>query len=153
MNHTAAIPKEPELADFMCFAVYSANLAYSKAYKPVLDALGLTYTQYVALIALAEQDGQTVKQLSERLFLEPSTMTPVLKRLEAMGYLKRSRDLKDERNVRIVLSDAGRALRTQGLSMRGRIVAASGLAPDEFSSLQKTLVRLRDNLRAASDGE
>ena len=74
--------KAPSLADFMCFAIYSTNLAYSRVYKPVLEQLGLTYPQYISIIALWEQDGQTVKGLGEKLFLEPSTMTPMLKRLE-----------------------------------------------------------------------
>jgi DNA-binding MarR family transcriptional regulator len=146
MDNETPSAKRPELADFMCFAIYSANLAYSKVYKPVLDALGLTYTQYLAIIALWEQDHQTVKQLSERLFLEPSTMTPVLKRLEAMGYVQRSRDPKDERNVRIALTEAGTDLRMKGLGMRRAVVDASGLAPEEFAGLQKDVARLRDNL-------
>jgi DNA-binding MarR family transcriptional regulator len=146
MDNDTSSAKRPELADFMCFAIYSANLAYSKVYKPVLDELGLTYTQYLAIIALWEQDHQTVKQLSERLFLEPSTMTPVLKRLEAMGYVRRSRDPQDERNVRIALTAAGTALRMKGLGMRQAVVDASGLAPDEFAVLQKDVARLRDNL-------
>jgi DNA-binding MarR family transcriptional regulator len=150
MNNDTPSPKRPELADFMCFAIYSANLAYSKVYKPVLDELGLTYTQYLAIIALWEQDRQTVKQLSDRLFLEPSTMTPVLKRLEAMGYVQRSRDPRDERNVRIALTEAGVALRVKGLGMRQAVVDASGLAPDEFAVLQKAVARLRDNLLKSS---
>jgi DNA-binding MarR family transcriptional regulator len=151
-NHNSSA-KDPVLADFMCFAIYSANLAYSKVYKPVLDELGLTYTQYLAIIALWEQDDQTVKQLSERLFLEPSTMTPVLKRLETMGYVKRSRDLRDERNVRIALTEAGKALRVKGLGMRQSVVDASGLAPEEFAVLQKGVARLRDNLIESSGGQ
>jgi DNA-binding MarR family transcriptional regulator len=119
----------------------------------VLDGLGLTYTQYLAIIALWEQDHQTVKQLSERLFLEPSTMTPVLKRLEAMGYVQRSRDPKDERNVRIALTEAGTALRMKGLGMRQAVVDASGLAPDEFAALQKGVARLRDNLLKSGGGQ
>jgi DNA-binding MarR family transcriptional regulator len=150
MNNDTPSSKRPELADFMCFAIYSANLAYSKVYKPVLDELGLTYTQYLAIIALWEQDRQTVKQLSDRLFLEPSTMTPVLKRLEAMGYVQRSRDPRDERNVRIALTEAGVALRVKGLDMRQAVVDASGLAPDEFAVLQKAVARLRDNLLKSS---
>jgi DNA-binding MarR family transcriptional regulator len=153
MDNETPSAKRPELADFMCFAIYSANLAYSKVYKPVLDGLGLTYTQYLAIIALWEQDHQTVKQLSERLFLEPSTMTPVLKRLEAMGYVQRSRDPKDERNVRIALTEAGTALRMKGLGMRQAVVDASGLAPDEFAALQKGVARLRDNLLKSGGGQ
>src|SRR5437764_15064986 len=144
MNDDTPSGKNPALADFMCFAVYSANLAYSKVYKPVLDELGLTYTQYLAIIGLWEEDRQTVKQLSDKLFLEPSTITPVLKRLETMGYVQRKRDDKDERNVRIALTEAGRALRMKGFAMRRRIVEASGLSPEEFAALQQQVVRLRD---------
>jgi DNA-binding MarR family transcriptional regulator len=134
------------MADFMCFAVYSTNLAYSRVYKPVLDALGLTYPQYLAIIALWEEDQQTVKSLSEKLFLEPSTVTPMLKRLEAMGYVSRTRDTRDERNVIIALTDEGRALREKGLGFGKLTVEASGLTPEEFPILQKAVVRLRDNL-------
>jgi DNA-binding MarR family transcriptional regulator len=138
------------MADFMCFAVYSTNLAYSRVYKPVLDQLGLTYTQYITIIALWEEDGQTVKSLSDKLFLEPSTVTPMLKRLEGMGYLTRARDARDERNVRISLTEAGRALREKGLGFGKNTVEASGLTPEEFPILQKAITRLRDNLLKAS---
>jgi DNA-binding MarR family transcriptional regulator len=138
------------MADFMCFAVYSTNLAYSRVYKPVLDQLGLTYTQYLTIIALWEEDGQTVKSLSDKLFLEPSTVTPMLKRLETMGYLTRARDVKDERNVRISLTGAGRALREKGLGFGKITVEASGLTPEEFPVLQKAIARLRDNLIKAA---
>lgn len=142
------------MADFMCFAVYSTNLAYSRVYKPVLDQLGLTYTQYLTIIALWEEDGQTVKSLSDKLFLEPSTVTPMLKRLEGMGYLTRARDARDERNVRISLTEAGRALREKGLGFGKITVEASGLTPEEFPVLQKAIARLRDNLiKAAGSGD
>jgi DNA-binding MarR family transcriptional regulator len=142
--------KAVRMADFMCFAVYSTNLAYSRVYKPVLDQLGLTYTQYLTIIALWEEDGQTVKSLSDKLFLEPSTVTPMLKRLETMGYLTRARDVKDERNVRISLTGAGRALREKGLGFGKITVEASGLTPEEFPVLQKAIARLRDNLIKAA---
>ena len=79
-----AIPANRNLSQFLCFAVYSANLAFGKAYKPVLDQLGLTYTQYITIIALSEEDDQTVGRLGEKLFLESNTLTPILKKLEAM---------------------------------------------------------------------
>jgi DNA-binding MarR family transcriptional regulator len=142
--------KAVRMADFMCFAVYSTNLAYSRVYKPVLDQLGLTYTQYLTIIALWEEDGQTVKSLSDKLFLEPSTVTPMLKRLETMGYLTRARDVKDERNVRISLTGAGRALREKGLGFGKITVEASGLTPEEFPVLQQAIARLRDNLIKAA---
>lgn len=140
------VAKAVRMADFMCFAIYSTNLAYSRVYKPVLDELGLTYPQYLAIIALWEEDQQTVKSLSEKLFLEPSTVTPMLKRLEAMGYVRRVRDSRDERNVIISLTDEGRALREKGLGFGKLTVEASGLSPAEFAVLQKAVVKLRDNL-------
>ena len=104
-------PADLKLSEFLCFAVYSTNLAFGKAYKPLLEQLGLTYTQYITLVALWETDDQTVGSLGEKLFLESNTLTPILKKLEAMGYLLRQRDPEDERQVRIKLTQQGRALR------------------------------------------
>ncbi|MCU6497699.1 MarR family transcriptional regulator [Rugamonas sp. A1-17] len=140
-----------KLGDFMCFAIYSTNLAYSRVYKPVLEQLGLTYTQYVTIICLWEEDRQTVKGLSEKLFLEPSTLTPMLKRLEAMGYVRRERDTEDERSVRVSLTDAGRALREKAFDYREITAKAAGLAPEDFRALQKAVVNLRTNLLDAAD--
>lgn len=140
-----------KLGDFMCFAIYSTNLAYSRVYKPVLEQLGLTYPQYVTIICLWEEDRQTVKGLSEKLFLEPSTLTPMLKRLEAMGYVRRERDTEDERSVRVSLTDAGRALREKAFDYREITAKAAGLAPEDFRALQKAVVNLRTNLMDAAD--
>ncbi len=144
-------PPDPRLADFLCFAVYSTNLAYGRAYKPILEELGLTYPQYIAIIALAEEDNQTVGRLGEKLFLELNTLTPMLKKLEGMGYLRRQRDPADERQVLISLTDAGRRLREKGLGMN--LVEASGLAPEEFAKMQKAVVTLRNNLIKAAQRE
>jgi MarR family transcriptional regulator, organic hydroperoxide resistance regulator len=141
---------DPKLADFLCFAIYSANLAYRRAYKPILEELGLTYPQYIAIVALWEQDHQTVTGLGEKLFLESNTLTPMLKKLEVMGYLHRQRDPADERQVQVSLTDAGRRLREKGLGMN--LVAASGLSPKEFPRMQKAVVALRDNLIKAAQG-
>lgn len=145
-----ADPKSPRLADFLCFAVYSANLAYGRAYKPILDELGLTYTQWIAIVALWEEDDQTVGGLGERLFLESNTLTPILKKLEAMGYVTRRRDPADERQVRVGLTEEGRRLRERGLTMT--LVRQTGLPPEEFARLQKSISRLRDNLIEAAVG-
>lgn len=139
------------LGDFLCFAIYSANLAFGRAYRKGLEDLGLTYPQWIAIVALWEQDGQTVSELGEKMFLESNTLTPVLKKLETMGYLRRQRDPADERQVRISLTDAGRRLREKGMHMN--LVKSSGLKPDEFAQLQKTVVRLRDNLIEAMEEE
>lgn len=145
-----ADPKSPRLADFLCFAVYSANLAYGRAYKPILDELGLTYTQWIAIVALWEEDDQTVGGLGERLFLESNTLTPILKKLEAMGYVTRRRDPADERQVRVGLTEEGRRLRERGLTMT--LVRQTGLPSEEFARLQKSVSRLRDNLIEAAAG-
>ncbi|QVI28665.1 MarR family transcriptional regulator [Mycolicibacterium neoaurum] len=139
-------PQLPQLSDFLCFAIYSANLAYGKAYKPILDKLGITYTQYLVIVALWEADHQTVSGLGEKLFLESNTLTPILKRLEGAGYLSRERSTADERQVLVSLTDAGRALREQGVEMD--LMAATGFGPDELRAIQKGMVKLRDNLRS-----
>ena len=136
----------PKLADFMCFTVYSANLAYGRAYKPLMDALGLTYTQWITIVALWEEDRVTVKALGEKLFLESNTLTPILKKLEEDGYLTRRRDPEDERQVIVSLTDEGRRLRERGAQRD--LVQASGLDAEEFAQTQKTVARLRDNLIA-----
>jgi len=137
-------PADQKLSDFLCFAIYSANLAFGRAYKPILEELGLTYTQYITIIALWEQDHQTVSSLGEKLFLESNTLTPILKKLETMGYLLRKRGSVDERQVLVSLTDAGRRLREKGLSMN--LVEATGLTPEEFPRLQNAVATLRDNL-------
>lgn len=133
-----------KLGDFLCFAVYSANLAFGRAYKPILEELGVTYTQWIAIVALWEEDGQTVSSLGERLFLESNTLTPILKKLEGMGYLRRQRGKQDERQVVVTLTEAGRALREKGRYRN--LIEASGLPPEEFRSLQRAVTKLRDNL-------
>jgi DNA-binding MarR family transcriptional regulator len=144
-------PTTPQLADFLCFAVYSANLAFGKAYKPILDQLGLTYTQYIAIIALWEEDNQTVSGLGEKLYLESNTLTPILKKLEAMGYVHRARDAADERVVRVGLTPEGRALRESAMNITLR--ESTGLTPEEFAVLQKAVVKLRNNLVKAAPGK
>ena len=132
------------LGDFLCFAVYSANLAFGRAYKPILDQVGLTYPQYITIVALWEEDNQTVGSLGEKLFLESNTLTPLLKKLEAMGYVRRQRAAADERQVVVSLTDAGRRLREK-ISTTS-LVNASGLNPEEFRRMRKGVADLRDNL-------
>jgi DNA-binding MarR family transcriptional regulator len=140
----------PQLSKFLCFAVYSANLAFGRAYKPILDAVGLTYTQYIALVALSEADEQTVTELGERLFLESNTLTPILKKLEQTGYISRVRDPADERQVRVSLTAAGRRVIEDDPG--APLFDACGLG-GEFSSVQKNVVRLRDNLLRNTRGD
>lgn len=155
MNKTAspALIAEPDmasprLADFLCFAIYSANLAFGRVYRPILDELGLTYTQYIVIIVLWEDGSQTVGALGEKLSLESNTLTPILKKLEGMGYLQRQRDLADKRQVLVSLTDAGRQLRDGALNIN--LFDATGLTSNEFSNMQKGIVKLRDNLLKAA---
>ena len=138
------------LGDFLCFAVYSANLAFGRVYRPILDKLGLTYTQYVTLVALGEEDDQRVGDLGDKLFLESNTLTPILKKLEQMGYVRRQRDPADERQVRLSLTAAGRKLLEKDLG--APLIEATGLGED-FPAVQKTVSKLRDNLLRAGAGK
>jgi len=142
---------EKGLEDFLCFAIYSANLAYGRAYRPILEKLGLTYTQWIAIVALWEEDSQTVSALGEKLFLESNTLTPILKKLEAMGYVKRKRDPADERVVRVSLTEAGRKLREKGATMN--LVKETKLTAEDFAKLQKAVSALRNNLLEAAEEE
>jgi MarR family transcriptional regulator, organic hydroperoxide resistance regulator len=139
---------EPEIGldDFLCFAVYTAGHAFNRVYKPLLEALGLTYPQYLVMVALWGQDDQTVGGLGGRLFLESNTLTPLLKRLEGMGYLTRSRDPSDERQVRVRLTPAGAELRVQAREVPPCILEASGLSVETLRRLQAEIAALRDNL-------
>jgi MarR family transcriptional regulator, organic hydroperoxide resistance regulator len=145
-----AAGKDRRLSNFLCFAIYSANLAFGRAYKPILEAIGLTYTQYIAMVALSEADEQTVSVLGEKMFLESNTLTPILKKLEQMGYIRRHRDPTDERQVRVSLTPAGRRLIEKDLG--APLADATGLG-DEFPIVQKTVTRLRDNLLRATQTE
>ena len=153
-SSNAQPPAQPgddrRLPTFLCFAVYSANLAFGRAYKPLLDALGLTYTQYIALVALADEDGQTVGALGEKLFLESNTLTPILKKMEQMGYVERRRDPADERQVRLSLTPAGRKL--VDTNPGDALIGATGLNEETFPVLQASVARLRDNLMSATKG-
>jgi DNA-binding MarR family transcriptional regulator len=149
-SSSKAAGEDRKLSNFLCFAVYSANLAFGRAYKPILDKVGLSYTQYIVLVALAEADDQTVGALGEKLFLESNTLTPILKKLESLGYIRRQRDPADERQVRISLTSAGRRLLDKDLS--AGLLEATGLGAD-FPAVQKTVARLRDNLLRATQGK
>lgn len=144
MTDTQTPKEQPRLADFLCFAIYSANLAYGRAYKPLLEEFGISYTQWIVIVALSEEDGQTVGSLGEKLFLESNTLTPILKKLETLGYLERRRDRADERQVIVTLTPAGHALREQ--AGQRNLVAATGLPQEDFARAQRDVSRIRDNL-------
>lgn len=130
----------------LCFALYSASLAMTKLYKPWLDDLGLTYPQYIAMLALWEEDGVTVSALGERLHLDSGTLTPLLKRLESVGYLVRLRDVDDERRVRIRLTPSGRRLRTRAARIPACVLEATQCPIPEVLALTQQVRALRDRL-------
>lgn len=149
------MPARPDdalkLGHQLCFAVYSAGHAFNRAYKPLLEALGLTYPQYLVMLVLWEADDQTVGEIGARLRLDSSTLTPLLKRLEAAGHVARARDPADERQVRIRLTAAGRALREKAKSVPHAIAGAAGLSGPEIQKLKSAIVALRDALDADAD--
>lgn len=140
----------PLLGDQLCFAVYSTAHAFNRLYRPHLDAIGLTYPQYLVLLVLWEQDGLAVKELGERLQLDSGTLTPLLKRLEAAGLVDRRRDPADERQVRVVLTTAGEDLRDKAALIQSKVLGASGCSLDELAVLKRALLALRDTLNTAS---
>ncbi|WP_025859163.1 MarR family winged helix-turn-helix transcriptional regulator [Pseudomonas sp. CHM02] len=133
----------------LCFALHSTSLLMTKVYKPLLQALGLTYPQYLAMMVLWEEDGLTVGEISSRLLTDPGSLTPLLKRLEAEGLLSRTRSREDERVVVVELTGAGRALQDKAMGIPQCILGASGLELDQLRKLQSDLIALRANLQAS----
>ena len=133
----------------LCFALYSASLAMTKLYKPLLEPLGLTYPQYLVMLVLWEGDGLTVSQVGERLALDSGTLTPLLKRLEAAGLVQRLRDSADERRVLLHLTASGRALKTQAQRVPRSMAAATGCELGELAELTARLQALRSTLAAS----
>ncbi len=131
----------------LCFALYSTSLAMTKAYRPLLEPLGLTYPQYLAMLVLWEEDGITVSGLGERLMLDSGTLTPLVKRLEGSGFVERRRDTDDERRVRLHLTRRGRALRRRAEAVPELAARATGCDIDELMRLKCWLERLRDEIR------
>jgi DNA-binding MarR family transcriptional regulator len=138
-----------QLSGQLCFATYAAAHAFTRFYKPLLEPLGLTYSQYIVLLVLWETDNVTVKEIGQRLFLDSGTLTPLLKRLEANGIVQRTRDAQDERLVRISLTAKGRDLRAPVAKVWSRAVCGTGLTQDDFNALKDQLDQLRQTLNKA----
>lgn len=134
-------------SQMLCFALYSAAHAMQAAYKPLLEPLGLTYPQYLALAALWDKDGQTVGQIGTTLLLDSNTLTPLLKRLEQGGWITRQRSTDDERQVRITLTAAGRTLQGEAAKLPPCFLDQTGLTTDQATTLRDALTTLRDRLR------
>ena len=148
-RETTAPLTDPLLLDNqLCYALYAAAHRMTKSYRPMLERMGLTYPQYLVLLVLWEQDGLSVKEIGQKLFLDSGTLTPLLKRLQAAGIVERTRDTGDERLVRITLTQKGRDLQGPVKQAWDEVVCSVGLAPDEFEVLKAQITRLRDTLHA-----
>lgn len=131
----------------LCFALYSTSLAMTKLYKPLLEKLGLTYPQYLVMLILWERDGLALKDIAEQLHIDSGALTPVIKRLEAQGFLQRQRQPDNERTLEIALTAQGRALRDDALAIPMQLGMACGISSEtEFDQMRDQLQQLRKNL-------
>lgn len=142
MTQTRQQPLDRQL----CFSIYGADLAINRTYKPLLDQLGLTYPQYLVLHTLWETDGLTITGIADRLALEPSTITPLVKRLELAGFLTRLRNPSDERQVQVSLTDKGRDMREESACLGEALLKKAGMSLQELGDLNRQIQRLRDAL-------
>jgi DNA-binding MarR family transcriptional regulator len=141
----------PPLSDHLCFTLHAASRAFTAAYKPLLDPLGLTYPQYLVLVVLWEEDGLNVREISDRLQLDSGTLTPLLKRMETLGLLHRCRDITDERVVRVSLTQRGRALQAQAAPIRAKMLCTLEGAHETLAGLQRDLAAITPLLRLAGE--
>jgi len=138
------MPDPLPLDEQLCFSLYAASIAINRAYKPVLDRLGITYPQFLVLQVLnGVEDGRSIGEIAERLALEPSTITPLAKRLEAAGLVTRSRNPADERQVRVRLTETGQARWAETGCLAPLIVERTGMSPDRLSALNEEVTALR----------
>jgi len=138
-------------AQLLCFNLYAASHAFQRAYKPHLDPLGLTYPQFLVMVSLWQQDGQPVGALAEGLGLESSTLSPLIKRLEAAGLVTRARSGQDERRVIVTLTPQGRTAAAQAAKVPECLIAAAGLSGAEYRHAMETVGDLRARLAAAAE--
>lgn len=146
MNVATPLPLDSQL----CFSIYSASIAIHRVYKPMLDKLGVTYTQYLVLSTLWENDGLTITAIADRLGLEPSTITPAVKRLENAGFLTRQRSTSDERQVQVHLSQKGASLQAKTGCLTETLLRRSGFTVPEMIDLNRKVQLLREGMIKAS---
>ena len=149
MDRPPVLPQT--LDEQLCFALYSTSHAMTKAYKPLLDKLSLTFPQYLAMLVLWERDDIAVKDIAARLDLDPATVTPLLKRLDALGYVERVRSATDERVVHVRLTAAGRTLKEKARSVPADLFCAMRQTPEFLVRLRADLKLLHDELSTVTD--
>ena len=150
MNENSAAQDFPAVDQMLCFSLYSATQAMNRVYQPLLQELGITYPQYIVLAALWQDDGQTVSGIGRRLGLESNTLTPLLKRMENSGLVKRKRSTADERQVLVTLAEDGRAMKARAAHIPRCILEATGMTPHEAGDLRDRINDLREQLAKAS---
>ena len=143
-------PTSLPIRNQLCFAIYSASHAFTRAYRLLLEPLGLTYPQYLVLLVLWEKDGRRVKEIGAELFLDSGTLTPLLKRLEGLGYVRRVRDPDDERQVTILLTSSGLALEAKAATIPADLECMTKLAGDDSGDLIERIAKLRTSLQNAT---
>lgn len=141
------IAAQLKLDVLLCFSAYSLSHAFSRFYRPLLDKLGLTYPQFIVMMVLWEREHITMKELTDLVMLESSTLTPLLKKLEAAGLVSRSRNSKDERVLDIVITPQGLALKEAGQLAAVDLAMASGESLDGVVEMQQRMARMRDSVR------
>lgn len=140
------------LAHQICFTLYATSLAVGRTYKPMLDALGITYPQYLVLCALGEGGEMTIGAIADRLDLEPSTVTPLVKRMEAGGLLTRQRSRSDERQVHVRLTEKGQAVLIECNCLGETLTERSGLTPERLDELNEQIQRLHAAIAGSKSG-
>lgn len=146
-----------KLDNQICFAIYASSREITKLYRPLLQDIGLTYTQYVTMLALWEKDNVTVSELGNRLYLDSGTLTPLLKKLEAAGLVQRTRDRNDERSVLVTLTAQGEALREKALDIPNQLVCKLDATPEEgialLTQMHELLARMKQHSSQADNEE
>ncbi len=136
------------LKNQLCFALYAATNAITRAYRSRLSHIGLTYSQYLVMMVLWEADGITVKNIAQQLHLDSPTITPLLKRLESAGFVSRQRSVSDERVVNVFLTDAGHSIQARVADMQKDVACQTGMAESQFIELRSTLHELVDSINS-----
>jgi len=151
MEHMGAMPEDEllKLENQLCFPLYACSKEVVRRYTPFLDELGLTYTQYLAMMALWEYGSMSVGELGQRLYLDSGTLTPVLKKMEAKGLVERKRSSEDERRVEIVLTHAGEALKTDAAKVPIEMGRCIDIAPEDAAELARLLHKILDGLTSS----
>ena len=146
LRHKRAIKIQQKLENQLCFPLYAASKEIVRHYKPFLDKLDMTYTQYIAMMVLWEHKKLTVKELGEYLYLDSGTLTPLLKTMEKKGWIERNRSKEDERVLNVTITKQGEALREQALSVPEQMAGCVHLKQEEIAQLYQLLYKILDNL-------